>query len=285
LPVHIGASLDDGLTPVLYALKAGIFKRLALEVTLTSAANGAALATAVAGGSVDIAKSALMALISAYAHGVYFKLVAGAVVYVTTTQVPLLCVSKESRIVSAGDLSGKIIGVPSLQSLDQMAIEAMIDRYGGTSSTARFIEMPLAAMLEALENGRADAASIDNPVLQTVIESGRARSLGDPFDTIAKRFLLAGWFSTEAFATRNPLVVRRFTAAVHEAATYTNAHHEETVPIVAEYAGILPDVVRRMKRNVNATELNPNEIQVAIDAAYKYNFIPRTFEAKDLLIS
>jgi hypothetical protein len=57
IPLHVGASLDDGLTPVLYAIKAGIFKRNGLDVTLTASANGAALAAAVSvGGEIDAAR-------------------------------------------------------------------------------------------------------------------------------------------------------------------------------------------------------------------------------------
>lgn len=285
LPVHVGASLDDGLTPVLYALKAGIFKRIGLDVTLTSASSGAALAAAVAGGSVDIAKSALMSLISAHTHGVDFKLMAGAVTYTTGVQTVQLCTLKAGGIASPADLNGKTVVVDSLQSLNQMATQAMIDQRGGNSSTVRFIELPSASMLGALETGRADAASIANPMLQVVLETGKLRSFGDPYDAIGKRFLIAGWFCTQAFATLNPVVVRRFGAAVREAAAYTNGHHDETVPIVAEYSGLDPDVLRKMHRDTNATELDPREVQPAIDAAYKYKFINRTFEAKELLVS
>lgn len=285
LPVHVGASLDDGLTPVLYALKAGIFKNVGLDVTLTSAQNGAAVASAVAGGSVDIAKSALMSLISAHAHGVNFKLIAGAVLYLADALTLELCALKDGGIASLADVNGKTVAVASLQSLDQLSTEALIDQRGGNSATVRFIELPPAAMLGALESGRAAVASIVIPVLQTVLETGKVRVFGSPYDGIGKRFLVAGWFCTQDFATRNPIVVRRFAAAIREAATYTNAHHDETVPIVAEYTGIDPDVLRKMHRDTNATELDPRDIQPAIDAAYKYKFINTTFDAKDLIVS
>jgi len=283
--VHIGASLDDGLTPVLYAIKAGIFKKAGLDVTLTSAASGAALASAVAGGSVDIAKSTLMSLITAYTHGVYFKLIAGAAIHSTLTPTDELVALKDGGIKSLAEVNGKTVVVSALQSLDHMATEATIDKHGGNSAMVHFIELPFSAMLGALETGRADVASIGNPVLQMALESGKLRTFGDPYEAIAKRFLIAGWFCTADFVTRNPAIVRRFSAALREATLYTNAHHDETVAIIAEYAGIDPEVVRKMNRLTNATELDSTVIQLSIDMAYKYKFINRTFDAKELVAS
>jgi len=285
LPVHVGASLDDGLTPVLYALKSGLFKKAGLDVTLTSAQNGAALATAVAGGSVDIAKSALMPLINAHLRGVNFKIVAGAVLYLTGARSDELIVVKESPITSLADVVGKTIAMASLQSLDQMVTQAAIDQHGGNSASCRFIEIVPGAMLAALEAGRADMAAIVLPVLQTVLETGKVRSFGNPYDALGKRLLIAGWFCTQDYATKNPLVVKRFGNAVREAAAYTNTHHEETVPMIAAYTGYDPEVLRKMRRDTNATELDPKDIQPVIDAAYKYKYITTTFDAKDLIAS
>lgn len=281
--VHVGASLDDGLTPVLYALKAGIFRMNGLDVTLTSAQNGAALATAVAGGAVDIAKSALLPLINAHLHGIDFKLVAGAVLYVNGALSDQLCVLATGPIASLADMVNKTIALATLQSLDQMTSEAAIDQHGGNSASCRYIEIPPGAMLDALESGRADMASIVTPTLQAVLETGKVRSFGNPYAALGERLLIAGWFCTQGYAQRNPAAVRAFATSVDEAAAYTNAHHEETIPIVSAYTGIAPDVLRKMRRDTNATSLDPKDIQPAIDAAYKYKFIATTFNARDLI--
>jgi len=284
VPVHVGASLDDGLTPVLYALKAGIFKKAGLDVTLTAAQNGAALAAAVVGGSVDIGKTALMPLLSAHAHGVNFKMIAGAVLYLKGAGTAQLCALKEGGIASLADVNGKTVAVASLQSLDQMVTEAMIDLHGGNSATVHFLELSPAAMLGGLESGRAAVASIGIPVLGAVLETGKVRALGDPFESIGNRYLKGGWFCTADFATRNTVTVRSFAVAMREAATYTNAHHDETVPILAAYSGLDQDALRKMHRDTNATEVDPRDIQPAIDAAYKYKFINAPFDAKELIV-
>jgi len=282
--VRVGASLDDGLTPVLYALHAGIFKKVGLDVQLQSSTSGAALAAAVAGGGVDIAKSSLMALISGYTRGVRFKLVAGAAMYTGQNPTDELSVLKESTITRPADVNGKTVVVNALKSLDQLGILATVDRDGGDSATIKFIELPFSAMLGALEQGRAEMAAIGVPVLAAAKATGKIRTLGDPYDGIGKRFLIAGWFCNDAYAARNVATVQRFGQALVEATTYTNAHHAETVPILAAYSGIDPDVIRKMNRLTNAVILDPKEIQPSIDAAAKYKFIDAGFSARELLV-
>src|ERR1019366_456783 len=79
--VHVASSPDDDATPILYAQNAGLFRAAGLDVELTAASNGAAVAAAVAGGSVDIGKSNIVALITAHARGVPLALVAPSGVY------------------------------------------------------------------------------------------------------------------------------------------------------------------------------------------------------------
>jgi ABC-type nitrate/sulfonate/bicarbonate transport system substrate-binding protein len=140
-------------------------------------------------------------------------------------------------------------------------------------------------MLEALEQGRADGATIANPILQDVLASGKARSIGAIYDALGSGFLEAGWFCSESYAARNADAVRRFFAAMREAATYTNVHHDETIDLLAAYAKLPAAVIRTMNRDTIATSLQPAAIQPCIDAAYKYGYIASPFRAGELLVS
>lgn len=283
-PLRVGASLDDGLTPVLYGLQAGIFTRLGLDVTLQSASSGAALATAVAGGGLDVAKSSLVALISAHTRGIPFKIVAGAAMFLTAAPTTELVVPKDSPITSPTQLQGKTIIVNALRSIDEISVDLLVDQNGGTSATLKFVEIPSSAEAEALERGRGDVAEISNPALAAAIESGKFRVLGPAYEAIAKRFLIAAWFSHQDFVTRNLDAVRRFGEGVRQATLYTNGHHAETIPIIAAYSHIDPAVLRKMTPATNATAVLPAEIQPMIDAAAKYKLIDAPFAAQELLI-
>ena len=282
-PLRVGASTDDGIWPMLYALQAGLFAKAGLDVHLTPLSNGAALAAAVIGGSVDIGKSSLMVLITAHQRGVHFKLVAGAAFHDSHDQSDDLLVLKDSPIASIGQAGGKTIAVNVLQSLDQYGTALLIDKHGGDSSTVKWVEMPYTAMLAALDQGRADIASVGNPVLAVALESGKTRNLGVPYDGIAPRFLIAGWFCTDRYAAANRPVVERFNAAMRQATIYANEHHQELVPLVAAYTKIAPEALTKKTFVTNSPTVDTTMIQPSIDLALKFKLIDRGFPAADLI--
>jgi NitT/TauT family transport system substrate-binding protein len=281
--IRAGASLDDGITPLLYAMHAGIFTKHGLDVTLQGSSSGAALASAVAGGVVDIAKSSLMSLIAAYTHGIHFKIVAGAALYTGHEPTDELVALKTTGITALTQVNGKTIICSAVLSLDQLGVMALIDKRGGNSSTVKFIELPFPAMFGALEQGRADMASIGNPILAANLATGKLRTFGDAYEGLGAPLLVAGWFCSQDYLLRNRPVVERFGAAMREATIYTNGHHAETVPLLADYAHLDPSVIRQMNRLTNATVVQARDIQPAIDAAAKYKFITAGFPASELL--
>lgn len=282
--IRVGASLDDGITPVLYGMQAGLYKRVGLEIEMLPSANGAALATAVAGGSADFAKSSTMALITAYTHGVLFKMVSGATLYQDGSPGTLLVILKDSPIKSLDDVAGKTIAVNTLRSLEMIGVRALIDQHGGNSAASKYIELPDSAMLGALQAGRVDMAAISDPALTDALKTGQVRAVAAPFSAIAKELLIACWFCSDTYAKANRDIVNRFASATRTAILYTNAHHAETVPLLAAYSHLGEDTISRMTRVQSATSLNATEIQPAIDAAVKYDLIPKAFDASELLL-
>ena len=55
--VTIASTIDDTVTPVLYAVRAGLFEKAGLAVTLEKLGSGTAITSAVLAGAYDIGKS------------------------------------------------------------------------------------------------------------------------------------------------------------------------------------------------------------------------------------
>jgi NitT/TauT family transport system substrate-binding protein len=283
-PVRVGASVDTGITPLLYARQAGLFKKAGLDIEIVPGQNGAALAAGVVGGALDFAKSALMPLITAHARGLPFKIVAGAAEDSADSQTNLLCALKTSGMKSLADANGRTVAVSTLKGLDMLGTQLMIARAGADLSTVKFIELTLSTMFPALEQGRSDIASIGYPYLPAALESGKVITFGDPYRGIGDHIIVAGWFTTEGYAKRNPSVVERFSTVMRDASGYVNAHRAETVSILANYARIDPAIVAQMSHLFNATRIDQRSLQMVVDAAAKYKYIDAPFPAKDLLM-
>ena len=283
IKLNVASGPVDDTTPVLYAVKAGLFRRAGLDVQVTQLRSGAAIAAAVAGGSAQIGASSLMPLISANVHGVHFFILAPGTMYDTSIRNGLMVVQKNSPIHTAHDLNGQVIGTTSLSEVSAIATLAWIDQNGGDSRSVKMVEVSYPAMLPALVEGRIAAGALVSPTLEQQLESGQVRVLSNPKDAIAKHFLNSAWFTTADYATANPDIVARFARVMREASAYANAHHAETVDLIAAFTGLDPAVVGRSVRPIWGERLDPSDIQPIIDAAVKYKGIDRSFDAKELI--
>jgi NitT/TauT family transport system substrate-binding protein len=281
--VTIAALINDTATSALYAVHAGLFRKAGLNAQLQVLSSGAAGAAAVAGGAAQFALSSLVGIITAHEKGIPFTLVAPAGVVTSDVPYSQFVVRTDSPIKTGRDLNGKTIGAAGLKDMDTVAIMNWVDLNGGDSKTLRFVEMSGPVALAAIEEGRIDGADLNTPTLTRGLEGGKVRTLAQIFDAIAPRFSNTGWFTTTDYATKNRDVVSRFARVMADAGAYCNAHHADTVAMVAENAKLDEKLVARMARITFGDYLRPADIQPLINVAAKYNVIAKPFDARALI--
>ena len=143
-----------------------------------------------------------------------------------------------------------------------------VDKNGGDSKTLKFIEMSGAGRARARSKRAASTAPISTRRRSRArLEGGKVRVLAQVFDAIAPRFANTGWFTTEDYASKNRDVVEKFARVMADASAYCNAHHADTVAMVAQNAKIDEKLVARMARITFGDYLRPDEIQPLIDVA------------------
>jgi NitT/TauT family transport system substrate-binding protein len=282
-PVRVACVPNDDVTPLLYAQQSGLFRRAGLDVTATAATSGAAIAAAVAGAAYDIGLISMMGTITGHARGVPFVMIAPSLIYVSTDPSQQLLVLKESPIKGARDMPGKIVSCSAIRDVNWVSIRAWADLQGVDSSAIKFVEMPMSSVPAALQQKRIDVGSLLDPTLGDAMATGNFRSVGAPFDGVAKRWLGAAWSTTLDFVKKNRDTVDRFASVMRTATLYVNAHHAETAPLFAAFAGLEPGRVLAMKPVELGDYLDPRDIQPAIDVAAKYGIIEKSFPAQEMI--
>jgi NitT/TauT family transport system substrate-binding protein len=280
-PVQLGATPSDDMTPILYARKAGWFAKAGLDVQLTNTSSGAATAAAVSAGTFAFGKSSLTTLLIAHEKGLPYTLVAADVVYDARSPYAGFITSPDARIKNGKDFADKLVAVSSLGDMGSVALQAWVDEHGGDGRAIKFVEVPLSAALAAVDAHRVAAAEASIPVLAAALDGGKV--LIPAYSTIAPTFLLAAWFTTSDYSQKHPDVVRAFAHVFSQAAAYANAHHAETVAMMAEFTGIDAGVIARMTRTIAGTALVPAQIQPVIEIAVKYGALKRTFPAREII--
>jgi NitT/TauT family transport system substrate-binding protein len=282
-PLKIAGVPEDSITPALWAQQSGIFRKYGLDVAIDAQRSGSSVAAGVAGGAYQFGKSSLMALVAARAHNVPIVVIAPGGMYYASNPINGLIVKIDSPLRTGADFNGKTIAVSSLGDLYTVGTYAWIDKTGGDWSSVKLVELPISAVFEAVVSGRIDAGNTIVPDLQAALATGRVRNLVDTNSAIASRFMYTAWFTTADYAKSNRTVVDKFRSALREAASYSNAHKDQTVEVFAKFSGMDPAVVTKMNRTTSGTSLDPQLIQPLINATARYKVIPAAFDARDFI--
>jgi len=276
---------SDASKQFLYPIKAGIFRKLGLDVELTGMSSGEAIIAAVVGGSAEFGGASLFSVFNAYGRGIPIRIAAPAAIYDTNNCDAWLVVNKDAPIQAPRDLSGKIMGSDSPTDLYTVATRVWVTQNGGDGTSIRSIGLGASEQLFALQQGRIDFAVFKPPYLTIAMGSGRVRVLGKPMDVIAPRFLLSCSIATTDYLTREAQTAKTFIQGLTEGAHYVNRHQAETVDMVAEFTKQDPNQLRAGVREVIGEHVTLADIQKPLDFAFKYGVIDRQYDARALLSS
>lgn len=274
-PIDIGAE-------VLWAKDLGYFKKAGLDVDVQLIGNGAAIASALTGGALDIAQGNLVTLATAHERGLPFVLIAPAGTYNAASPTTQMVVAKNAALKSAKDLNGKTVAVSGLQNITQIAAEDWMTQNGGDPSTVHWVEVPFAQMDAAIASNRVQAAVVAEPFLSAALDKD-CKLFAPVYDAVAKRFLIGAWFTTSAWAKAHPDVVKRFADVIEETAKWANTHHAESAVILGKYTKA--PIKSNIKRASFAERLTPAEVQPLIDATARTKILKKSFPATDLFAS
>jgi NitT/TauT family transport system substrate-binding protein len=283
ISLSIGAAFDDQTTPLLYAQQAGLFAKAGLDVHIERMNSGASIAAAVIGGTLQLGKASMLNLVTAHARGIPLTLVAPAAIYTGERPDGGLIVTTASIVRSGRDLTGKVIGVASLDDLNSIATQAWIDHNGGDAKSVHFVELSTSLVPAAMEQNRVDGATLWNPILTQAIAGGHAHFAAPVFDAIAKRYQVAAWFADSDWVAKNRAVVAKFVTVMHAANVYVAAHENETTTLIASFLGVDPAALGKMARSTPAPYLSVQEIDPVIAVAAAYKKIPRVFSAAEMI--
>jgi NitT/TauT family transport system substrate-binding protein len=280
--IHVLAVPIDLYAGGYFALDQGFFKAAGLDVEITTLANGGAVATALAGGSGDVAATNLVSIATAFERGVPLTVIAGGGLYSTHAATTAVYVTKTSPLHTARDLEGKTISVASLNDLATLGLKKWLTQNGADFKKVRMLELPYPEAIAGLAAGRIDAAMLTEPWATTARDAGD-RLYAKPEDSIAPEFNIGAWATTRAWAQAHPDLVRRFAAAIYAAAKWANAHQDQSALILAKYAKSDPKQIAGMIRAPQSTDLTPAHVQPPLDAAYAFAQLDKPLTASDLI--
>ncbi len=279
--VRIASPVSDPFAEVFYAQEMGFFKKEGLDVQVTAVVSGTASTLAVAGGAADIGGTSPVNLAPAFSRGVPLTLIAGG--GIMNAAADGMYVAKDSPIKIPKDFEGKTIGVAGLGDIMQVGATAYLSANGVDMSKVRFVEIPFQAMGAAVTRGTVDAVVLSEPFTKAAKDLGTTREFAKVMDAISPHFLEGAWFTSPAYAQKNPEVIKRFQAAVYAAGRWANKNHDRSAEIVAKYSKNDVALVRSVIRSVYADTISRELLQPPFDAEFKQGHLEKPVDSNDMI--
>lgn len=281
-PLKIGIIPVDVAANAYYAQDLGLFTKAGFAVEFQVMASGPVLAQAVAGGAIDIGISNIATLANARLRGLPFRVLAPAAV-VNPGQKPtdVVMVLQDSAITPGAGMNGKLIAINGLKDLQEIEARGYVDRFGGDSSTIKFVEVPFPAMGGALSEKRVDIIFPTEPFSTANLNVGKI--IGDAFDGVGPKFLLLGWFATETWLASNAATAKKFVDAMRQASVWANSHQTESAVMLSNHTKMPPEIASKIVRAVYGTTLDPTMLAPVLNLGSKYALISKPVPPTDLI--
>jgi NitT/TauT family transport system substrate-binding protein len=239
--------------------------------------SGTTTMAAIIAGDLQCGVANVLSLGAAHQRNVPLVMFAPGAYYDGNVPTTLMVVAPDSTAKLAKDLNGKTVGVISVGGLDQLALDAYVDKNGGDLSSVKCIEVPPSAMAETLTQGRIAAAVMNDPELSQALEAKQVKVLANGYDGIAKLFMQTAWFSTQAWLGQNKDVAKRFSDAIVAGGAWGMSNPDAASLILAKWTGS-----KEAKPKIRfASKLDPAQIQPVYDSGFRYKLLTAQVTAAD----
>ncbi len=272
-------------TPLAIARDKGWFAEENLEVSWTNIAQGAIAIEAVYGGSAEFGASSIFEPLVARGNGLDIVYVAAQTRLVS--QPPdntAMLVRVEDNIRSAKDLAGKTVSAGLINSVNYIHTHVWLRKHGVDPKTVKFLEVPFPQMNDALFQKRIDAAFNVEPFATFALKTGKARSIGHPYQENIPGMDIAHYIAKESWVRANLDTMRRFKKVMDRATNHLNSvSKEERTAWIAKYTGMKPEIVAAVNLPIFTTEYNVESLRKNLELAVEFKLIKQPFDVTTMI--
>ena len=214
-------------------VKKGFFEKRGLDVTVKTAAGGAAIIPAVVSGDAQIGGSNVVSVLIAAEKGLPIQMVAAGTFGPETEKDDWSAVLvKDGSIKSPKDLERRTMAVNTLQNVATETATAALENVGADASKVKFTEVDFPDMLGALDAGRVDSIFEIEPFVTAGLGQGFRRVLAPYYET-KPDLQIGSYVMSKEYLEGHGEVAEAFRAGVDDTAAWVRDSPDEFRKVLA----------------------------------------------------
>jgi NitT/TauT family transport system substrate-binding protein len=281
-PVTIGTQPIVDSAPLYLGKDQGFFEEEGIDLTIESAAGGAAVIPSVVSGDFQFGRGNMLSTMIAVDEGLPLECVTNANSTTGDPDFGAVVVKADSPIQTIADLPGHTVSVNTLSNIGDTTIRAVVEDAGGDPDGIDFVEVGFPDAPAALETGQVDAAWVLDPFLTEVLDTG-ARVLSYNFYEFHPELDISCVFTSAATQESDPELVEAFTRAMNRSLEYSQENPDQVREIVGTYTEIEADVLDRMVLPTFRTDFSREAAEKLGAKAVEYGTLSKAPDLDQLL--
>ena len=266
--VTVGVIPIVDVAPIYLGIQKGFFSDEGLDLKLQTAQGGAAIVPAVMSNQYQFGFSNVTSLLLGSSQGLGLKIVASG--NASTGDVSKdfggVVVKAGSSIKTAADLAGKKIAVNTLNNINTTTVNQAVREAGGDPSGITYVELGFPDIEPAIEKGDVDAGQLVEPFLTQALDAGD-RLVSANYAATDANLEVGAYFTSSAYAAKNPKVVQEFAAAMNKSLEYADSHQDEARQILKTCTDIDDATLAKITLPKWPTAINRGAVQKLSDLA------------------
>jgi NitT/TauT family transport system substrate-binding protein len=259
--IQIGCTATSDCASAMVAVDEGIFKKHGLDAEMVLIGINSNIPAAILSNSIQIGSPTSTVFLQAADGGLDLVAVSGASIMNPASNANITAFVRNGiTINSPKDFVGKKVGAPGLGAFLHVLFVKWLVEKGVDPKSVNFVEVTFPTMSDIIKSGGVDAVLTAEPFVTRMTNAGLG-SVGARYAVdLARTEPIIFYATARDWAEKNPDTIKKFRAAIAEAAPIVNNDKEKTSASISKFTKQPIELVKATPPNKSEPELKADQL-------------------------
>lgn len=283
--IQIGCTATSDCASAMIAIDEGIFKKHGIEAEMVLIGINSNIPAAILSNSIQIGGPTSTVFLQAADGGLDLVAVGGASVMSPVTNNNISAFVRNGITINEPkDFVGKKVGAPGLGAFLHVLFVKWLVEKGVDPRKVNFVEVTFPTMMDIVKSGSVDAVLTGEPFVTRMTNAGLGTVGARYAAELGRTEPIIFYAASREWATKNAETVKKFRAAIAEAAPIVNNDREKASVSISKFTKQPIELVKATPPNRSEPELKPQQLGWWIDIMSSQKMLQSKLDLDKLIL-
>jgi NitT/TauT family transport system substrate-binding protein len=283
--IQIGCTATTDCASAMIAVDEGIFKKHGLDAEMILIGINSNIPAAILSNSIQIGGPTSTVFLQAVDGGLDLVAVAGATIMNPVSNANITAFVRNGlTIKEPKDFVGKKVGAPGLGAFLHVLFVKWLVENGVDPKSVNFVEVTFPTMADIIKSGGVDVVLAAEPFISRMTNAGLGTVGARYAAELNRTEPVIFYAASREWAEKNPEIVKKFRAAIAEAAPIVNNDREKSAAAIAKFTKQSIDLVKASPPNQSEPVLKSEQLSWWIDIMSSQKMLQGTIDLNKVML-